>query len=91
MGDFIKKSFGPPECWCAPGGGAFYPCKKNKLCKETNEKYNKMLHKYLNSKKYKKDEASRKKRNLENAKRRSEHKRRREKKLRAGLAKTKKR
>ena len=30
----VNKTFGPPECWCAPGGGAFYPCKKNKLCKE---------------------------------------------------------
>ena len=67
----VNKTFGPPECWCAPGGGAFYPCKKNKLCKETNEKYNKMKQKYLKSKTYKKDKETRKKRSLERAKRRS--------------------
>ena len=68
-----KQTFGPPECWCAPGGGAFYPCKKNKLCKETNEKYNKMEQKYLKSKKYVKDKAARKQRSLDRAKRKREY------------------
>ena len=73
MGFEITKTFGPNECWCH-NGGVFYPCKKNKLCKETNEKYNKMKQKYLNSKTYKKDKDTRKKRSLEKAKRRREHK-----------------
>lgn len=69
-----KKTFGPDECWCTQHGQVFYPCKKNKLCKETNEKYNKMKQNYLKSKTYKKDKEKRKNRSLERAKKQREHK-----------------
>lgn len=68
------EKLGPVECWCSPGGGASYPCKKNKLCKETNEKYKKIKQKYLKSKTYKKDKEKRQNRSLDRAKRRREHK-----------------
>ena len=63
-----KKTFGPDECWCTQGGQVFWPCKKNKLCKETNEKFQKMKQKYLKSKTYKKYKERRAKQNLEWAK-----------------------
>jgi hypothetical protein len=69
-----KKTFGPDECWCTQHGQVFYPCKKNKLCKKTNEKFQKMRQKYLKSKTYKKDKERRKTRSLERAKKRREHK-----------------
>lgn len=54
MGFEITKIFGPKECW-SYNGGVFYPFKKNKLCKETNEKYKKkMKETYLKSKKKRK-------------------------------------
>jgi len=78
----ITKTFGPSECW-SHNGGAFYPYKKNKLCKETNEKYNKMKQKFLKSKRYKrykKDKDTKKKLSLKKAKRRTAHKKRRKSK-----------
>ena len=86
-----KKTFGPAECWCTQGGQVFWPCKKNKLCKETNEKYQKMRQKYLKSKTYKKDKEGRRKRSLERAKKRREHKKTKAyKRFIARLYKTKK-
>ena len=70
-----KKIFGPKECWCTQHGQVYYPCKKNKLCNETNKKYKKMKQKYLKSKTYKKYKEKREKRNLERAKRRAAHQR----------------
>ena len=75
----ITKTFGPDECWCH-NGGDFHPCKKNKLCKETNEKYNKMKQKFLKSKRYKKYKDTRKKRSSKKSKRRTAHKKRRKSK-----------
>ena len=49
-----KNKFGPNECWCTQHGQVFYPCKNNKLCKETNNKFKKLKEKYINSKKSKK-------------------------------------
>ena len=69
-----KKKFGPEECWCTQGGQVFWPCKKNKLCKETNEKYKKMKEKYNKSKTYKKDKEKQRKYTLDRAKKRREYK-----------------
>ena len=71
-----KKTFGPPECWCTQHGQVFWPCKKNKLCKETNEKFQKMKQKYFKSKTYKKDKEKRRKRSLDIAKKRAKKKKR---------------
>ena len=54
--DGDKKLFGPLECWCTQHGQVWYPCKKNKLCKETNEKYKRLREKYYNSNKFKQDQ-----------------------------------
>ena len=47
--DGDKKLFGPQECWCTQHGQVWYPCKKTKMCKETNEKYKVLKEKYYNS------------------------------------------
>ena len=51
-----KDKFGPDECWCTQHGQVFYPCKNNKLCKETNDKFKKLRKKYG----YKKSKKSKK-------------------------------
>uniref|UniRef100_A0A6C0BT97 Uncharacterized protein n=1 Tax=viral metagenome TaxID=1070528 RepID=A0A6C0BT97_9ZZZZ len=54
--DGDKKLFGPQECWCTQHGQVWYPCKKTKMCKETNEKYKVLKEKYYNSNKFKQDQ-----------------------------------
>lgn len=67
-----KKLFGPDECWCTQHGQVFYPCKKSKLCRETNEKFSKMKDKYNKSKsnsKNKRKHVSRKRKSKSESKR----------------------
>ena len=68
-----KKTFGPSECWCSQHGQVFYPCKKNKLCKETNIKYQQMRKKYIASKTHKNIIEKRKKTRLLYSKKRREY------------------
>ena len=67
-----SKLFGPEECWCTQHGQVFYPCKNNKLCKSTNERFKKLKEKYLKSKKNKnkKDKKTKRRSGLQRSKRR---------------------
>lgn len=58
----VDELFGPRECWCTQHGQVWYPCKRTKLCKETNEKYKQKKERYLNSKQFIKDQEREQKR-----------------------------